>query len=336
MRSPNNHDRTQGWLSSLFRRHEHHEGHPLDTALESSRQGIRAVKLSLVGLTVTALVQLAVTLLTSSVALLSDTLHNLADAASALPVWLAFSIGRREANQRFTHGYGRAEDLAGLVVVLMIAASAVAAAWQSIHRLLNPTPPRHLWAVALAAVLGAAGNEGVARYRIRVGRRIGSSALVADAIHARTDALTSIGVAIGAAGVALGAAVADPIAGLVIAAVIVHLLVEAARDVFARLLDAVDPDLVEAVRRTSATASDVIAVGDVRVRWVGHRLHAQVEITVPPQLSVADGHRIAEDVRHELLHTLPRLTHAIVHVDPDTGFNHDPHSSLAHHDRPAS
>jgi cation diffusion facilitator family transporter len=213
--------------------------------MEDSRDGVRALKLSLVGLSLTAAIQLVVFLVSDSVALLGDTLHNLTDAFTALPIWLAFTLGRRPPNRRFTHGYGRAEDVAGVVVVLFIAASGAFAAYEAIQRLRHPSPVRHIGVVMAAAVVGIIGNELVALYRIRVGRRIGSAALVADGLHARADGLTSLAVLLGAIGVALGWERADAVAGLVIAAGIVLVLGQAAKGVGERLLDAVDPELVD-------------------------------------------------------------------------------------------
>lgn len=197
-----------------------------------------AVKISLVVLAVTALLQPAVVVTSSSVALLADTIHNAADALTAIPLWIAFAVGRRPATSRYTFGYGRAEDLAGLFVVAMTAASAVGAGWQAVDRILDPQPLRQVGWIASAGLIGFVGNEFVADYRIRLGRRIGSAALIADGLHARTDGLTSLAVVIGAAGVAAGWSPADPIVGLVITAVILAVLRGAARDVYHRLMEA--------------------------------------------------------------------------------------------------
>ena len=193
----------------------------VDAAMESSREGMRALWISLVVLGVTALAQAVVVVWSGSVALLGDTLHNAADALTAVPLGIAFTVGRRAPTRRYTYGYGRAEDLAGVVIVLFIASSSVLAGYEAIRRLANPQPVDHLWAVAAAGVLGFIGSELVARYRIRVGRRIGSAALVADGLHARTDGFTSLAVVLGAGGVAAGWQLADPIVGLLITVAIV-------------------------------------------------------------------------------------------------------------------
>ena len=297
---------------------------------------MRALWVSLIGLTATALIQLVVALLSGSVALLNDTFHNFADAFTALPLWLAFSVGRRLPSARYPFGYGRAEDLAGGAVVAMIAVSAVVAAWAAIDRLLHPTPVHYLGAVIAASLVGFAGNELVARHRIRVGREIGSAALVADGLHARTDGISSLGVLAGALGVAAGFDRADAIAGLAIAVLIVSVLRQAGGDVVARLMDAVDPGLADQARGVLAGVDGVVGVGRLRIRWIGHRLHAEAEITVDGDLNLAAAHRITEDARHRLLHDVPRLASAIIHADPCGHDGVDPHADLEHHDRRGS
>ncbi|MGH9222439.1 MAG: cation diffusion facilitator family transporter [Acidimicrobiales bacterium] len=299
--------------------------------MEDSREGVWALKVSLLALGATAALQGVVVAVSGSVALLSDTLHNVADALTALPLWLAFNLGRRPATRRFTYGYGRAEDLAGLVVVAFIAASGAFAAWEAIDRLRHPSDVRNLGLVAAAAIIGMVGNELVALYRIRVGRRIGSAALVADGLHARADGLTSLAVLLGAVGVALGWKQADAVVGLLIAVAIVVVLVQAARGVGERLLDAVQPELVDQAEKIVAAVPGVQTVGELRIRWIGHRLQAETRIVVDRDLDVAQAHGIAEDAHHALLHELPMLASAVVHLDPCQHAGGDPHAGTAHH-----
>lgn len=266
-------------------------------------------------LAVTAALQLSVVAVSGSVALLADTVHNFSDALTALPLWVAFVIGRRAATRRYTYGYGRAEDLAGLFVVAMIGLSALVAGWESVRRLIDPAPVHNLAWVAVAGVIGFAGNEAVALYRIRIGRRIGSAALVADGLHARTDGLTSLAVVVGAAGVAAGIPLADPIIGLVITIAILAVLRTAGRDVFRRLMDAVDPAAVDAAETALAAVPGVRAVQRVRMRWIGHELHADVDLVID-DLPGAEAHRLAHDAEHELTHAVPRLRTATVHAYP--------------------
>ncbi|MFF4213465.1 cation diffusion facilitator family transporter [Streptomyces sp. NPDC001796] len=321
-------------LRHLLTPHSHETADKLDAALESSTRGLRALWASLAVLGATALAQAVVVVLSGSVALLGDTVHNAADALTAVPLGIAFVLGRRAATRRFTYGYGRAEDLAGIVVVLTIAASAAFAAWTAVERLLDPRPVQHVPVVAVAAVIGFAGNEWVARHRIRVGRAIGSAALVADGLHARTDGFTSLAVLVGAGGAALGWQLADPVVGLAITAAIALVLRDAAREVFRRVLDAVDPALVDRAERAVAQVPGVRAVGELRLRWIGHRLRAEVAVVVDGEVSVRRAHAIAVEAEHALLHAVPRLTAALVHADPAPAPGEaDPHLALAHHAR---
>ena len=327
------HDRHGGLLGairSMVAPHSHDAKDSLDQALEGSRDGIRAVAISLVILLLAAGVQAVVVVTSGSVALLGDTLHNAADALTALPLWLAFRLGRRAPTSRFTYGYGKAEDVAGVAVLALIAGSAAFAGYEAIDRLIHPHKITHLGLVIAAAVVGGVGNEVVAQYRIRVGRRIGSAALEADGIHARTDGVTSLLVLVGAIAVALGARWADAVVGLMITAAILIVGYQAAKSVGQRLLDAVDPGIVARISTTVAAVDGVVAVTEVRARWMGHRLLAQVRLSVDGALPVTKAHEIAEVAHHELLHHVPNLSDAIIHVDP-AGVVADPHSATAHH-----
>jgi cation diffusion facilitator family transporter len=317
-------------LSGFIAPHSHDAKDSLDRALEGSSDGIRAVALSLVLLLVTAGIQALVVVASGSVALLGDTLHNAADGLTAIPLWLAFRLGRRAPTSRFTYGYGKAEDVAGLAVVGLIALSACFAGYEATNRLIHPEEVSHLGFVMMAAVVGAVGNEVVAQYRIRVGRRIGSAALEADGIHARTDGVTSLLVLVGATAVALGAQWADAVVGLVITVAIVVVGYQAVRSVGQRLLDAVDPGIIRRISAIVAAVDGVSAVTEVRARWAGHRLLAQVRLSVDGSLSVTRAHEIAEAAHHDLLHGVPNLSEAVIHVDP-TGGLADPHAATRHH-----
>jgi cation diffusion facilitator family transporter len=265
------------------------------------------------------------------VALLGDTLHNAADALTAVPLAVAFVIGRRPPTRRYTYGYGRAEDLAGVVIVLVIAASSALAAYEAVTRLAHPRPVSNLPAVAVAAVIGFAGNELVARYRIRVGRKIGSAALVADGLHARTDGFTSLAVLLGVAGVALGWDWADPVVGLLITVAILAVLRQAAREIYRRLMDAVDPALVDQAEQALRAVPGVLDVGQVRLRWIGHQLRAECEIVIDSAATAVQSHETTVAAEHALLHALPRLSAALVHADPQPSQGTDYHATLAPH-----
>ncbi|MEU6893008.1 cation diffusion facilitator family transporter [Streptomyces sp. NPDC046557] len=324
-------------LAHLLTPHSHDTRDKVDPAMESSRDGMRTLWLSLAVLALTTVVQAVVAALSGSVALLGDTLHNGADALTAVPLGIAFVLGRRAANRRYTYGYGRAEDVAGIVIVLTIAASSALAAHAAVDRLVHPRGISHVGAVAAAAVVGFVGNEWVARYRIRTGRRIGSAALVADGLHARTDGFTSLAVLLGAGGAALGWRAADPLVGLLITAAILLVLRDAAREIYRRLMDSVDPALVDTVERALRGVDGVRGLGQVRLRWIGHTLRAEADIVVDPHLTVVQAHALAVAAEHALIHALPRLTAATVHTDHTADHDHggaDPHAALAHHTAP--
>jgi cation diffusion facilitator family transporter len=321
----------RGWVGSIFTPHSHDAADSVDSALEASAEGIRAVKISLVALLATSVAQAVVVVLTGSVALLADTIHNFSDALTAVPLWIAFVLGRRAASRRYTYGYGRAEDLAGVFIVAMIALSSIVAGWESVLRLINPRPVTDIGVLIAAGLIGFAGNELVAVYRIRVGRQIGSAALVADGLHARTDGFTSLAVVIGALGVWAGFPLADPIIGLLITVAILVVLKGAARDIYRRLMDAIDPELVDLAETSLRSVPGVLGVEELRLRWIGHRVRAETGITVEANLSIVAAHDIATEAKHTLLHKVPKLVGATVHVSPQDSGGHDHHATLAHH-----
>lgn len=303
-----------GAVREIFSPHSHDAADSIDDALESDRRGIRAVVISFAALLVTAVVQMAIVAVTGSVALLADTIHNFSDALTAVPLFIAFRLGRRQPNRRYTYGYRRAEDLAGLFVVAMITLSAVIAGWQAIGRLIHPQELDHLGVLFAAGIAGFIGNELVALYRIRAGHAIGSAALVADGYHARTDGFTSLGVAAGAIGVWAGFERADPLVGLVIAVAIVAVLFGAAKQIYYRLMDAVDPAIVDAVEHQAGHVEGVCSVSATRVRWLGHRLIAELTVGVESEVTVADGHDVASAVQERLIAKVRHLDEAQVHV----------------------
>jgi cation diffusion facilitator family transporter len=312
----------------LFHAHSHGDTH-VDAAMEGSAEGIRTLILSLAGLALTAAVQLVVAILSGSAGLLADTIHNATDALTALPLWVAFMVARRAPTRRYTYGYGRAEDLAGVLIVVMIAASALLAGWESVQKLVHPQPLAYAGWVMAAAVVGFLGNEGVAELRLRTGRRIGSAALEADGQHARIDGLTSLAVLVGAAGSALGFHLADALIGVLITIVILLIVRDTALTMWHRLMDAVDPRLIAQIEETASSVEGVVAVTETRARYLGHRLFADLRVAVAPATDVRAGHLIAEEVSHTLLHAIPRLAEAHVHVDP--AGDEDAHALTTHH-----
>ncbi len=318
--------------------HKHDHSHGVtDPLILSTRRGIQAVKWSLLALLVTGGIQVAVVLLSGSVALLADTVHNFGDAFTAIPLWIAFRLGQRHPTRRFTYGLGRVEDLAGVVIVLIVLGSAAFAAYESIDRILNPRDISNLWAVAFAAAVGFMGNEAVALYRIKVGKEIGSAALVADGYHARVDGLTSLAVLAGAVGVWLGFPLADPIVGLIITVAILRIVWQSGKAVFTRLLDGVDPEVTGEIAHAVSHVPGVREVTGVRVRWLGHRMHAELNLSVCADLTVEEGHDIAIEARHQLLHHLKYLSDATIHIDPEHASGGEFHciEDHAHDDLPS-
>ena len=312
--------------------HDHDHTHGgVDPALRDSRDGMRALIISLVILGITAAVQVVLVVVTGSVALLADAVHNIGDAFTAIPLGAAFLLGRKAATDRFPYGLHRTEDLAGLAIVLIIFFSGAYAIYEAINRFINPQDPSHLWVVVLAGLIGFVGNEWVAEYRIRVGRRIGSAALIADGQHARVDGITSLGVVVGAFGVMLGFPLADPIVGLIIGLMIMKIVWDAARHIGSRMLDGIEPEVVGAIRDCACRVQGVEQVHEVRARWVGHRVWTEVNVSVDGDLTVREGHDIALEVQHQLGHDVPHLGTVVVHVDPTTHPGEEHHVHAHHH-----
>ncbi|GAB6858011.1 cation diffusion facilitator family transporter [Microbacterium xylanilyticum] len=278
-------------------------------------EGIRALKISLVIMLATTILQAVIFAFSGSIALLADTIHNFSDALTAVPLWIAFVLSRRAATRRYTYGFNRAEDLAGLFIVLMIALSSVIAAWEAIDRILHPRPMVNIGWVIAAGIIGFLGNEAVAVYRIRVGRKIGSAALVADGVHARTDGFTSLAVVAGGIGVLLGFPLADPIVGLLISVMIGVLLIGTIRSVGRRLMDGIEPELVDRAEHALSHLPEIESVQQLRLRWVGHRLHGDAVVRVG-SMSLADADRLSAEAEAVVKSHMPNVDEMIIRVVP--------------------
>lgn len=309
--------------------HSHHLS-TQETQLLASEKGIRALKWSLWLLCATAIFQGIIVYFSGSAALLADTLHNLVDAASAIPLWIAFSLGRRKPTPRFTYGFTRFEDLAGLFILILIFLTAGIIAYESTVKLAVGNIPRHLPWVIAGSIIGAIGNEAVARLRIRVGKEINSAALIADGHHARADGLTSLGVLVGAIGVYAGYPLLDPLVGFVFAAFIVKIGWDSAKEIFSRLADAVEPELISSIREQARNVPGVLSVVDIKARYVGHSLRVEVTIEVEGSISVTQGHELAIRVQHQLQQKFPLLVSPTIHVDP-SGHRGEEHHFVHHH-----
>lgn len=299
--------------------HSHGDGHGhthgvVDPTIASTTRGIWAIKWSFVGLGTTALIQVAVVAMSGSVALLADTIHNVGDAATAIPLWVAFMFARLKPSRRFPYGLGRVEDLAGAAVVMVILFSALVAAYESVDRFLHPRPVEYLWAVIAASIVGFIGNEAVAVFRIKVGKEINSVALIADGYHARVDGWTSLAVLFGAVGVWLGFPIADPLVALGISIAIFVIVWQSAKAVFTRTLDGVEPEVMDEITHAVGHVKGVRAITDVKARWLGHKLRAEIGVDVDPELHVGEAQEIFAEVEHELRHHLNYLSAAVVYT----------------------
>lgn len=296
--------------------HSHESSDSVDDALESSEAGIRALKISLMALMATALFQVVIVVVSGSVALLADTIHNFSDALTAVPLWIAFALSRRASTRAYTYGYGRAEDLAGVAIVGMIFFSAAVAGYESVMKLIHGSEILNVGWVAAAAIVGFLGNELVAQFRISVGRRIGSAALMADGQHARIDGFTSLAVLAGAVGVWLGYPILDPIIGLLITVAILFIVKGTAISMWRRMMDAVDPKVVDAIEQSASEISQIEKVESVRARWVGHRIYSEILVRVPADLSAAETSRIKEKLFSAAKRTTPKLERLVMETSP--------------------
>lgn len=288
-----------GWLRGTFA-HSHRAADKIDASMESDARGIWALKVGLLGLGITALFQLVIVVLSGSVGLLADTIHNFGDAGTSIPLWIAFSLTRRGASRRFTYGYGKTEDIAGVLIILIIFFSACVAAWESVRKIIHPQPVTHLWWAAAAAIVGFLGNEAVAVFRIKVGREMGSAALVADGQHARIDGLTSLAVLIGLLGVYFGAPILDPIIGILITVAILFIVKETALSIWSRLIDGIEPEILAEIEQVPTRVAGVQGVHEVRARWIGHKVYTDLAIDVDPHLSVQEANVIAKEVERSM------------------------------------
>jgi cation diffusion facilitator family transporter len=338
----NDHDHSRGSgilgiISSVLHLHghSHQQSEKIrDSAFAHNEEGIRTVWLALAALTVTSVLQIVIVYWSGSVSLLADTVHNIGDGLNSIPLLIAFYLSRRLATRRYNYGFARSEDIAGIFIVLSIAFSAGVVFWQSFQRFINPQPLTNLGWVAAAAVVGFLGNEAVAWLQIRVGRKIGSAALVADGLHARTDGLTSLAVLLAVGGTWLGYPIVDPIIGFLIGIAILFITRDAITTMWYRLMDAIEPEMLTKAETVAQNQPGVIDVRRIRMRWIGHQLHADACIAVEPTLLTAQSHEIAEDLRHNLFHVITNLSEVMVHVEPWSEKPESFHQTTLHHEIP--
>ena len=323
--------RPSAYLSALGHPEEHSHSHAaIDRSLLTHRTAVRAIWVSALALGLTSLVQFGVVAISGSVALLADALHNLGDVAGTVSLWVAFTLSRRATSDEFSYGWSRSEDLGGLFILVLIAGSALLAGWESVQALLGGGHQvTNVGAALAAAGIGVIGNEGVAQYKIRVGRSLNSVSLIADGQHARTDGFASAGAAVGIAGAALGFPLADPLAGLAITLAIGWILLDVGRDVLRRTMDAVEPGVVPTVRAVVGAIDGITGVHAVRARYVGSKLLVQLHAHADPDLPLREAHALAEEARHAVIHALPAVVDVDIHLDP--AGDEDAHGTTAHH-----
>lgn len=304
-----------GWLQHTFM-HSHDVHEKVDDEMESSDRGFWATKWALVSLGITTIIQMIIYWFSGSTALFADTVHNLGDGANSIPLLIAFWLQRRVASRTFTYGYGRTEDLAGLVILVSIAASAIVAGVESVRKLFNPEPMDFMGWVAAAAIVGFIGNELVAMLQIRTGRQIGSAALIADGQHARIDGITSLAVLVAVIGTLLGAPIIDPIIGLLITITIIGILWQSSKSIFLRMLDGIEPSILGEIEHAPMHVDGVLKVNNARARWSGHKVYSDLEVEVDPALSVEDSLAIRARVHHALKDHVPAFGDAVISVVP--------------------
>ena len=271
----------------------------------SDRQAAnRAVAVSAAGLGATGLIELLLAVLTGSVGLLGDAIHNLSDVSTSAVVFLGFRLSRRPATERYPYGLERTEDLAQIGIAVVIWASAAFAGYESVRKLITHGHTTHVAAGIAGAIVGMLGNLAVARYKLVVGRRINSATLVADARHSWLDALSSAGALAGLVAVACGWSWGDPVAGLVITAVICHVGYEVTADVVHRLTDGVDPSVITTAESAAGSVPGVLHA-HARARWTGRTLRVEIEGWVDPELPVRDADAIGRQVAVALARELP-------------------------------
>lgn len=311
-----------GFLGEAFHlpgfSHDHGETDSVvvDTAVRDNSLGIITIWAALVLLWVTTAIQAVLYLQSNSVALLADTAHNLVDAMNSIPLLIAFYLTARAATRRFTYGFGRAEDIAGILIVVSIVYSAYHIIIESIDRFFNPYPLENLGLIALAAVIGFVGNEAVAMLQTRVGKRIGSDAMVADGQHARVDGITSLAVLVAVGGAWLEIPIIDPIIGVVIGVAIIGIAFQAIKKVFMRIMDAVDPSLTNQIEHYVSQVPGVDELKKLRVRWVGHRLFAEVTATIDEDRTMVESNSIAQRIQVALFEAIPAMGEVVVQLQP--------------------
>jgi cation diffusion facilitator family transporter len=292
-------------------------GHSHSSAHYGNKDAVRAVIVSAVALGLAALAEITASLLSGSASVLADGLHNAGDVLTSFILLFTFALVRRPATRRFSSGYGRFEDVATLLIIVVIIVTAAVAASESVAKLIYPATYSNIPLTLGAALIGVIANLGVSEYKLRVGRGIGSESLEADGIHSRVDALVSAGAFVGIGLAGLGFKIADPIAGILITIAIVFVLAGTVKQLFYRMMDAVDPTIADEITNAAKSVSGVLQIHDLRVRWVGRELVAVMHVAMNPKSTLEDAHALAMRVEEAVCHEVP-AARLEIHMDPGT------------------
>lgn len=292
-------------------------GHSHSSAHYGNKDAVRAVVVSAVALGIAAVAEISASLVSGSASVLADGLHNSGDVLTSFILLFTFALVRRPATRRFSSGYGRFEDVATLLIIVVIIITAAVAASESVAKFIHPTNYSNIPLSLGAAIVGVIANLVVSEYKVRVGRGIGSESLQADGIHSRIDAVVSAGAFVGIGLAGLGLKIADPIVGVLITFAIVYVLAGTVKQLYYRMMDAVDPTIVDEITNAAASVSGVLQVHDVRVRWVGRELVAVMHVAMNPKSTLEEAHSLALRVEDSVCHEVP-AARLEIHMDPGT------------------
>ncbi len=304
-------------------------GHSHGTGAYDSGDAVKAVIVSALALGVASAVEFWASIAGHSAGVLADALHNAGDVLTTAILLLSFALARRPATRRFTSGFGRIEDVATLLIVLVIVVTAAAAAYESVAKFFHPEDYGNFLFSVVAAMVGVIANLAVSEYKIRVGRGLNSTALEADGIHSRIDAVVSAGAAAGIGLAWAGFRLADPIAGVLITVMILYILTGTVKDLFLRMMDAVDPLMIDDLTAAAERVDGVLGVHDVSARWVGRELVAVLHVDCDPKASLMEAHELAQRIEHEVGHEVP-VARLDIHMDPGTDHHHHGAAPHAH------
>ena len=295
--------------------HDHHDNEALSPRSRTPSV-LRIILVSGLLLLALALPEIVAGSLAKSRGLLGDGLHNLLDVVGILPLLFGLWILRRTPSERFPYGLGKAETLTALVVVLLVFSSALTTIALSVRSLLYPLPvafPRLAMVMALAS---AVVNILVGLLQVWGGKGSDDPALTSSGHHALTDAGLALGVLAGIAAAPLGYPRVDALAGILLGTILMRTTLSRARTLLSRLTDGIDPGILQKIREGAASAPGIVSVDEVRARWVGRGIHAEIALAIDPELDTRSAHEISDELHHRLLHQIDNLARIFVQYHP--------------------